>query len=299
MGSAVGLDAAALTLVGITLVAATVNGALGYGFSSLTVPVALVFYTNRVLNPALVLVEVVVNSWVLVLNRRSLPDVWRRTVPIIGGLVPGVAIGSLILSSGAPGTVKLMTYTLLLPLILLQAAGVRRPIRAERAVGVPFGLGLGVLYSMTTISGPPLALLFNNQGFVRQEFRAGLALVRILESTLTALAYFSLGLYSRESTGLLPLIVPSVLVGIPVGALVVRRLEAETFRRLCMSFDCWIVSFGLARTLVELSLLDAAPASLVFVGAALIDSWLLARFFWTRSQRGGRLAAEEAAATFH
>ena len=30
-----------------------VNGALGYGFSSITVPLALLFLTNRVLNPAL------------------------------------------------------------------------------------------------------------------------------------------------------------------------------------------------------------------------------------------------------
>ena len=40
-----------LTLAGITLVAATINGALGYGFSSITVPLALFFFTNRVLNP--------------------------------------------------------------------------------------------------------------------------------------------------------------------------------------------------------------------------------------------------------
>ena len=46
-----------IVLVLITFVAATVNGALGYGFSSITVPVALLFYTNRILNPALVLVE--------------------------------------------------------------------------------------------------------------------------------------------------------------------------------------------------------------------------------------------------
>ena len=45
-----------IVLVLITFVAATVNGALGYGFSSITVPVALLFYTNRILNPALVLV---------------------------------------------------------------------------------------------------------------------------------------------------------------------------------------------------------------------------------------------------
>ena len=51
-----------LVLVLITFVAATVNGALGYGFSSITVPIALLFYTNRILNPALVLVELVINA---------------------------------------------------------------------------------------------------------------------------------------------------------------------------------------------------------------------------------------------
>ena len=39
------LDTAVIVLAGIALLAAFVNGALGYGFSSLTVPVALVFYT--------------------------------------------------------------------------------------------------------------------------------------------------------------------------------------------------------------------------------------------------------------
>jgi uncharacterized membrane protein YfcA len=45
-------------LVVITLIAAVVNGGLGYGFSSITVPLALLFLSNRVLNPALVLIEV-------------------------------------------------------------------------------------------------------------------------------------------------------------------------------------------------------------------------------------------------
>ena len=52
------LDTAVIVLAGIAFLAAFVNGALGYGFSSLTVPVALVFYANRILNPAVVLVEV-------------------------------------------------------------------------------------------------------------------------------------------------------------------------------------------------------------------------------------------------
>jgi uncharacterized membrane protein YfcA len=275
----VSLDLAVLTLILITLFAATVNGALGYGFSSLTVPVALLFYTNRVINPALVLVEVVVNSYVLFINRKSLPQVWKRILPIIFGLVPGIVVGSLVLSHVNPGAVKFMTYTIVLPLILLQAAGVRRHIQAERTVGFPFGIGVGILYSVTTISGPPLALMFNNQGYVKQEFRAGLGLIRIFESSLTATAYYFLGLYSPASTQILYLIVPSVIVGIPLGAFIIRHLEAETFRRVCMSFDAWIVGFGLSRVLIELGLLASPMAYTVMLAAMLIDAYLLYQYF--------------------
>ncbi|WP_245471563.1 hypothetical protein [Bradyrhizobium nanningense] len=55
-------DAAIWFLAATTFFAAFVNGAIGYGFSSLTVPFALVFYTNRILNPAIVIIEVFVNG---------------------------------------------------------------------------------------------------------------------------------------------------------------------------------------------------------------------------------------------
>jgi uncharacterized protein len=52
------VDTAVIVLAGVALFAAFVNGAIGYRFSSLTVPLALVFYTNRILNPAVVVIEV-------------------------------------------------------------------------------------------------------------------------------------------------------------------------------------------------------------------------------------------------
>ena len=291
------LEAGALLLIAITLVAATVNGALGYGFSSLSVPVAVLIYANRVLNPALVLIEVVVNSYALVINRRSVPRIWKRTLPILGGLVPGVIIGSFLLSAVNPGTMKLLTYALLLPLILLQAAGVRRFIRAERAIGVPLGTGIGVLYSVTTISGPPLALMLNNQGYVREDFRASLALIRIAESTLTAVAYAVLGLYSVQTGSLVALIAPSVIVGVSLGAYLIRRLAAETFRRICMSFDAWVVGFGFSRSLLDLGILGDPSAYVVLATAAMIDLVLLYQFFSKRSR--GELAFEAALPSSH
>lgn len=276
------LDTALVVVTGVALFAAFVNGALGYGFSSLTVPLALVFYTNRLLNPAVVLIEVLINFYVLTINRQGVPSVWRRVLPILLGLLPGIGLGALLLNWLEPAWVKLVTYTIFLPLILVQAAGWRRPIQSTWAVGLPFGGALGVLYSLTTISGPPLAVLFNNQGLVKNEFRAGLALVRVAESSLTALVYWNLGLFTAESLALTPPFLLAMLVGIPAGAWAIRRLDAETFRRLCMSFDAWVVGFGLSRVLMELDLVPSPEAYGFMLATMLVDLWLLYIFFSRR-----------------
>jgi len=78
--------------------------------------------------------------------------------------------------------------------------------------------------------------------------------------------------------------IPSVLVGIPLGAYVIRRLDAETFRRICMSFDAWVVGFGLSRVLIELNLMESPWAYSVMAMTILIDAYLLYIFFTV--QRG-------------
>jgi uncharacterized membrane protein YfcA len=282
-------------LAGITLAAAAINGALGYGFSSITVPLALFFLTNRVLNPALVLLEVMLNANVLWVNREKLQVVWRRVLPIIIGLVPGVIGGTWLLTYLNPGWMKLWTYIVVLPLILIQAGGFRRPIRAEGRVNLLFGSGVGVLYSVTTISGPPLALMLNNQGFVKQEFRAGLGLVRLAESSFTAIAYYFAGIYSMQSMMLIPYILPSVLIGVPIGSWIIRHMPPETFRRICMSFDAWIVGFGTSSVLRDLKVIPGPSAYLVLAGVILVDSVLMFRFFrahraMASARRAGSLA---------
>jgi uncharacterized membrane protein YfcA len=274
------MDAYQVALVLITLAAAVVNGALGYGFSSITVPLALLFLTNRVLNPALVPIEVVLNAYVLWVNRSTLPGVWRRVLPIVIGLLPGVLIGTALVSRVNPGWLKFGTFVVLLPLIFLLAAGVRRPIRSERPVGLAFGGGVGLLYSVTTISGPPLAVMLTNQGFTKGDFRAALGFIRLAESSMTAVAYAYAGLYTVESLGLMPYILPSIVVGVPIGAALIRRIRPETFRRVCMSFDAWIVGFGLSTLLKDLHL-----------GVALIDTLLLYRFFTVQLPQVKRIEA--------
>jgi uncharacterized protein len=274
---------ALLVLAATSLVAATVNGALGYGYSSISVPIGLLVVAGRVLNPAIVIVEVVVNLYALVWTRHAVPRVAPRVLPLAIGLVPGVIVGAALLGTVAPADVKLVAFAVLLPLILVQASGRRWPIKNERRAAIPLGGGVGVLYGLTTISGPPLALFWNNQGLPKDDFKSALALVRSIESVCALAAYAYLGLLTRESTSLLPWIAPGVVLGFPIGHWLVRKVGLETFRRVCMSFDAYIVAFGLSRTLAYAGI-DPMLAYQVLALTAVIDGRLLLAYFRPRPQ---------------
>jgi uncharacterized membrane protein YfcA len=273
------MNEATIVLIFITFVAAVINGGLGYGFSSTAVPVALLFYTNKVLNPAIVLIEVVINFYILVIHWKNIKTIFPRVFPIIMGAVPGVLLGALLLSRVDSGWIKLITFSFLLPLVLLQAGGIRRPIRSEKTVGLFFGTGIGFFYSVTTVSGPPLAVLLSNQGLVKKEFRAAMGIIRLSLSSLTAVSYYYLGFYQSGSIGILATIIPSIIVGIPIGSYIIRKIDPETFRRICMSFDAWFVSFGLSRVMIQLNILQSPIAYSIVAVAILIDGNLLYRYF--------------------
>jgi hypothetical protein len=81
-----------------------------------------------------------------------------------------------------------------------------------------------------TISGPPLAGCSTIRGLVRQDFRAGLALIRVAES-FTTIAYYQLGLFTAETLSIGD-DRSGVVVGIPLGT---YRFAASTRR----SFDAY------------------------------------------------------------
>jgi hypothetical protein len=95
--------------------------------------------------------------------------------------------------------------------------------------------------------------------------------------------FYHLGLFVGASHGIFWTIVPSVVVGIPLGAYLIRRFDAETFRRICMSFDAWVVGFGLSRVLIDLQLMNSPWAYGVLLLTIVLDGCLLYVFFRARS----------------
>jgi hypothetical protein len=63
-----------------------------------------------------------------------------------------------------------------------------------------------------------------------------------------------------------------------------------------MSFDAWVVGFGLSRVLVELKLATSPGAYNVLLAVIVIDSYLLYRFF--RARQGLPHRREKPAVSF-
>jgi uncharacterized protein len=263
----------------LSLAASIVNGGLGYGYSSLSTPLALLVFVNRIINPAYVLLEAGINTFMLFLSgKKNIAATYRRALPVILALVPGVIAGSLILNDVAPLWIRFAVYAIILPLILLQAAGFRRPLKGEATAAVPLGVGVGLLYSITTISGPPIALFWNNQGLKQREFKAAVAQVRIAESYLTCVSYYLLGLFTASSISLFKVISLPVFIGIPVGMFIVSKVAVETFRRMAMTFDGGIVGYGLSATLPILFGISTTLSYTLFLVVLALDLGLFYRY---------------------
>ena len=263
------MDLNSLYLAIVAFGAALVNGAIGYGFSSTIAPIAVLWYSNKVLNPALVIVEVAVNAVLLYRERGLIRATWSRARPLISTMLPGVLLGTIGLTYLAVNDVKIALYAAMFPLTLLQLYGIRRPIRNEKRGGLVVGSGIGFLYALTTISGPPLALFFRNQGLSKNEFRCAIAQVRAVESTLTLGMYLAFtqflgaGLVSAPSLGLLPSLLLPVLIGIPLGTLLLQSISREFFNRIVMAVDGILVSYGMVRTLSLVGWINSTTGFLV------------------------------------
>lgn len=258
----------------IAAAAAAVTGAMGYGFSTIAVPSALLVAPGRVLNPAVVAIEIALNAGALVIHRRHVAAVWPRVRSLVLGVPIGVVVGAGWLSRVEPTTARVVVYLVILAWLFVQTLGVLQPVAIKGITGPIVGSGLGLLHAMTTISGPPLAILLARPDLQTRERLAGMAIVRLGEGVVTVLAYRRAGLVGRDSLALLTSMWPGVLIGLPFGAWAFRRVDADVSRRVSLGVAAWIIAFGLAAALPKgrASVLAAAP----FVAALAITRRLAA-----------------------
>src|SRR5205823_2949837 len=105
----------------------------------------------------------------------------------------------------------------------------------------------------------------------------------IIESFFTMAAYYYLGIFNPESVSLFLWILPGVIIAMPLGSFLLGKLEPTVFRRVCISFDAWLIAFGLFRALSGGSWMPNSVCYSIFALIVVIDGFTLVRFFKKRN----------------
>lgn len=216
-----GLEFAAAAVV--VVFAAAVQGTIGLGFNIVSVP--LMSLINPLLAPVPQLILSIPQSGASAVRERSGVD--RKGVAwILAGRFPGAVIGFWLLSIATDRVLDLMIGTSVLIAVIILASGVH----LNRNAGIEFGAGIfaGVSSYVSTIGGPPMALLYSRDEGAT--VRSTLGFIFFVGTSITLTARIIAGdITSRDVVFGLALL-PMAAIGFALSSWLKERTDAAHLR---------------------------------------------------------------------
>ncbi len=198
--------AALITALIVTFVAAATQGVVGMGFAMVSVPIL------ALINPSLAPVP-----QLLITLPLTLTMAWRERHHIqlsgvgwiIGGQVPGAAIGVGLLAVATQQALDIAIALVVLGAVIIIASG----FHVERTPFSEFGAGLasGVSGFIASISGPPLALLYTRDD--GPTVRSNLAAIFTIGLSITISARAMSGNITLSDVRVAAMLLPALVAG--------------------------------------------------------------------------------------
>lgn len=182
----------------------------------------------------------------IVMDVASLRPFWRQwhwpsVKVLVGGGVPGVALGIALWRVADPDLLRLLIGVVALSFVAFQAAraiGLLRP--ATRPWPPAAGLGLAALSGFTSFishaGGPAAAVYLLSRGLTKTEFQATTVIAFFAVNLMKLVAYASLGIFDRPTLMAAAILVPAALAGVALGVWLHRAVSGRLFFALTYIF---------------------------------------------------------------
>jgi uncharacterized protein len=227
-----------------TLAGAAAQSATGFGFALIAGPALFAALDPHEAVTVLAILGVPLS--VLVISDAGWSTVrWRAIVPMLAAALPGLGLGLLVLDLVSKAGLQLGVgvAVILGGLFQLHRPARRAEPRGVGAAGIA-GVTSGVLTTSIGVSGPPLVLWLEAEGFGPAEMRASLSAAFLgLNIAGGALLLAANGSKAAPGVGLLLPLLGLVAVGHVGGAIAFRRLPEHVFRTAVLSL---VVAAGVA-----------------------------------------------------
>jgi len=216
----------AFLVVTVFFVATLVRSTLGFGEALIAVPVLAFVLPVEVAAPVATLVSITVAAVVVVQDWRHIH--LRSAARLVFSTMFGIPLGLILLRTVSEPIVKGVLGVLVAG---FAASALRRPtyeLGSDRLAWL-FGVSAGVLGGAYGMNGPPLVAYGTLRRWSPEHFRATLQGYFLPASLIGMIGYRAAGLWTPTVSRYYLLSLPMVLLAIPLGRALNRRLDTQRF----------------------------------------------------------------------
>jgi uncharacterized protein len=216
--------------LGIVAIGACAQGAMGFGLGLLAAPVLALVDDDFVPGP-LLLVALVLTILIVVRERGRL-DV-RGVKWAVAGRIPGSVIGAIAVVSLSPDLLIVVFALLVLAGVLLSVVG--WDLQPTPSTLLTAGAVSGIMGSITSIGGPPMALVYQHRR--GPELRSTLALFFVFGSALSIALLTAVGEIDSSDLRWAAALLPAMLIGYGASRFLGRWLDRGFMRPAILGFS--------------------------------------------------------------
>ena len=216
--------------VSILVVAAgaAVMGTVGFGIVLVAAPVVLLY-----LEPQQTVV--VLNSLTAILMAMVLLRTWRHlelraSIGLIVGGLAATPIGVLALNAASPSVLRITIAVVIILLGLFSLTRIQLPFAQRRMAGPAIGFLTSLSVTSIGVGGPIGGIYALAQRWKAETVRAVLALFFLASDTMAFALYAATGLVGRDTLANIGVMIPGLLIGFGLAAVLVTRINDRMFR---------------------------------------------------------------------
>jgi uncharacterized protein len=229
-------DAAQLLLISVVIAgAATVKGAMGFGFPLVGIPLLSAIIGPRAAVPVIA-VPTLLSNFIMV-SRGSTSRASAPLLLAIAGLAVGTLAGAAVIKALDPRMLSVLVGGVTLGYVLATAFRLTAlvPEAAGRRAAPVVGLAAGVLGGATGIFAPLLASYLHLLRMAKRDFVFWLTIMFFVGNIVQVVSYAHLGLYAGQVLLLALLGCVPMAIGTWSGLALQDRLDPEVFGRIVLA----------------------------------------------------------------
>ncbi|MBA5851564.1 MULTISPECIES: sulfite exporter TauE/SafE family protein [unclassified Clostridium] len=218
----------------IIFFASSVQGAIGFGYALIAVSLLSFLLPMKIIVPVIV-ISSFINNMIVAYSTKNFIDIGRIWLMILFGAL-GIPLGVYALTTVNPELLKLVVGTLILINSIFMIKGYSIKFKRAKLAYSSVGFISGVLNGSVSISGPPIALFLNNEGYSKDEFRASFAVYGFIENILTIITLGFDGLLSKYMFSVLAINIIPLLLGSLLGIFISNKISNSHFKKIVLFF---------------------------------------------------------------